>query len=80
MFLTLENQFEFQNPGVPHGQAASPPESMHEGTVKSFSNQKPIAEEMAERKDALFAYWAAFLRPPCQAAEKVTETSFSKYG
>ena len=37
--LTLENQFVFQNPGVPHGHAGRPPESRQPGTVKSFANQ-----------------------------------------
>ena len=37
--LTLENQFVFQKPGVPHGHAGRPPESRQPGTVKSFANQ-----------------------------------------
>ena len=37
--LTLENQFVFQKPGVPHGHAGRPPESRQPGTVKSFTNQ-----------------------------------------
>ena len=45
--LTLENQFVFQKPGVPQGHAASPPESRHEGSVKSLLNQNPMAEEIA---------------------------------
>lgn len=44
--LTLLNQFVFQKPGVPHGQAAVPPESRHAGTVKSLANQKSIAREI----------------------------------
>jgi hypothetical protein len=46
---TLAFQFSFQNPGVPQGQAAVPPESMQAGMVKSLLNQNPMASEMLDR-------------------------------
>jgi len=45
--LTFDAQFWFQKPGVSHGQAAVPPESMQAEVVKSLENQKFIAKLMA---------------------------------
>ena len=69
---TFENQFVFQNPGVPQGHAGRPPWSKHARTVKSLANQKFIALEIALRRDELFTKVSAPSIPPCQAAAIVT--------
>ena len=70
----------FQSPGVPQGHASSPPESRHDGLVKSFENQKLIAEEIAVRTSASCVHCPAFLKPPCHAEENVTAQVVSPSG
>jgi hypothetical protein len=64
---------EYHKPGVPQGQAANPPESMHAGLVKSLLNQKAIAAEIEARRVGSPVQFAAFLKPPCHAEANVSE-------
>jgi hypothetical protein len=73
--FTFENQFVFQNPGVPHGHFSVPPLSIQSGFAKSFENQKSIARAMAARRSELFTHWDAEEEetPPWNAADMATD-------
>ena len=64
MARTLENQFVFQKPGVPHGQESVPPESRQPRAWKSLLNQKFIAFEIANRMVGSWTYCSAPANPP----------------
>jgi hypothetical protein len=70
--LTLENQLVFQKPGLEHGQLEVPPESKHDGLVKSLTNQKSMAREIAARKSSSLTNCSAPLSPPCHAPAIIT--------
>lgn len=70
---TFENQLVFHRPAVPHGHLLVPPESKHEGFVKSLSNHQSTALDMEANRDGLLTYWSAPGSPPCQADVIVTE-------